>query len=159
VSEYGAMTQWQEKHSIRTCKVMTPALLHGTAQRERRRRRGGRRVVWNQHSMHKDDWRAGARCRLESKIGANYMKIHFVKNKAAVLQVCATVCIAMLRNVGTVTATTHSDISEDLHLQQCCQTDQIYRGTYLATCPVVINMRDDSTVRVSGFKTHTFKFL
>jgi len=82
-------------------------------------------VVQNQHSIHKGDWTAGARCRLESKIGANYIKIHFVKNKVTVLQGCTTVCIAVLQNVGIVTATTHSNISKDLHLQQCCLTTQI----------------------------------
>jgi len=76
-----------------------------------------------------------------------------------VLEVCTTVCIAVLLNVGTVTATTHSNISEDLHLQQCCLTKQIYRVTYLATCPVIINMHNDSRVRVSGFKTYTLQFL
>jgi hypothetical protein len=116
--------------------------------------------------MHKDDWRAGARCRLESKTGANYIKIHFVQNKVTVVQVqvqaqaqvqvqvCATVCIAMLRNVGTVTAATHSNVSKDLHLQQCCLTTQICRGPYLATCPVIINMHSDA-VRVSGFEAYT----
>jgi len=82
-----------------------------------------------------------------------------VKNEVTVLQVCATVCIAMLRNVGTVTATTHGNISEDLRLQQCCLTTLIYRVTYLVTCPVFTNMHSDSRVRVSGFKTYTFKFL
>jgi len=153
MSEYGAMIQWQEKHGLRTFQVMTPAVLHGTALDRRTR------VVSNRHSMHTDDWRAGARCRLESKIGANYIKIHFVKNEVTVSQVCATVCIAMLRNVGTVTATTQSNISEDLHLQQCCLTTLIYRMTYLGTCPVVTDMHNDSRVRVSGFKTYTSKFL
>ena len=124
---------WPEKQGLRTFKVMTPAVLHEWAQRQRRR------LVCNQHSMHEDDWWAGARCRLASKIGANYITIHFVKNKVTVLQVCATVCIAMLRNVGTATATSDSNISKDSHLQQCCLTTQIYRVTYLATCPVVTN--------------------
>jgi len=53
---------------------MTPAVSHGTALDRRRR------VVQNRHSIHRDDWGAGAQCRLESKIGVNYIKIHLVKN-------------------------------------------------------------------------------
>jgi len=37
MSEYGAMIQWQEKHGLRTFKVMIPAVLHGTALDRRRR--------------------------------------------------------------------------------------------------------------------------
>jgi hypothetical protein len=82
-----------------------------------------------------------------------------VKNKVTMLQVCTTVCIAMLRNVGTVTATAHSDISEHLHLQQCGLSTQISRVTYLAACPVTISVHNNSRVRGSGFETYTFKFL